>query len=81
MQCRVFDIQSIQIGDQTLQAFMMLPLQQVPLQRFVVIPFIPLANLPTHEKQLFSRVRPHVSIKQTEIRKLLPEVSWHLPHK
>ena len=45
MQCRVFDIKSIQVGDQTLKACMMLPLQQVPLQRFIVIPFIPLANL------------------------------------
>src|SRR4030042_972867 len=46
-----------------------------------MIPLIPLAELPSHKDQLLSRVTIHISEQESEVRKLLPFISWHLPEE
>jgi len=43
------------------------------LLRFA-IPFVPLTDFTTHKKQFFSWLADHITIKQTKVGKLLPEV-------
>src|SRR2546428_4796597 len=70
-------IEAIEVFDQSLQPLVRLVLKQMPIEARVVAPFAPLPELRTHEEQLLAGVPVHVSVKQPEIGKLLPEVSWH----
>ena len=57
---------------------MVAPLEQVPVEAFVVVPLAPLRDLAPHEQQLLARVAVHVAVEQPEIGELLPEVAGHL---
>src|SRR4030042_2418262 len=49
-----------------------------PIQPFVMVPLPPLPNLSAHEKQLLPGLTVHISEKQSEVGKLLPQVARHL---
>ena len=57
---------------------MVAPLEQVPVEAFVVAPFTPLRDLAPHEEQLLPGVAVHVAVKQPEVGEFLPEVARHL---
>ena len=50
----------------------------MPVEALPEVPFAPLSKLPTHKKQLFARVTPHIAKEGTQIRETLPEVPRHL---
>ena len=50
-------------------------LQQLPLNRPVVIPLRALPQLAAHESQFLSRMRVQVRIQQPQVRELLPQIS------
>ena len=52
--------------------------EEVPVERRVVVPLPPLPDLPSHEEKLLSRLRIHVGEQQPEIGELLPVVAGHL---
>src|SRR4030042_449870 len=52
--------------------------EKVPIQVFVMVPFPPLPNLSAHEEQLLPGLSVHISEKQSEVGKLLPQVARHL---
>ena len=54
------------------------PVEQVPVERVVVVPLAPLGELAAHEQQLLARVRPHVGVERAQVRELLPVVARHL---
>jgi hypothetical protein len=78
VQCRLAAIESIQIGHVPLHTLVRLPLQQVPLQRFVVVPLVPLTEIAAHEQQLLTGMRPHVTVREPQVREPLPQVAGHL---
>src|SRR4030042_4353041 len=50
----------------------------MPLKAFVVVPLLPVAELATHEQQLLPGLAVHITEKQSEGGKLLPQVARHL---
>src|SRR5579885_2675286 len=77
MQRRFAPVNGIQVGNEVLHAAMFWVLQQVPFERYSVKPLRSLREFAAHEKQLLSRMRPHISEQQPQIRELLPEVARH----
>ena len=57
---------------------MVAPLEQVPVEAFVVRPLAPLGDLVAHEQQLLARVAVHVAVEEPQIGEFLPEVARHL---
>ena len=71
-------VERVQVAHQTEDALVIAPLEQVPVEAFVVVPFTPLRDLAPHEEQLLPRVAVHVAVKEPEVREFLPEVARHL---
>ena len=57
---------------------MVAPLEQVPVDRLVVLPLAPLGELVAHEEELLAGVAEHVAVEQAEVGELLPDVARHL---
>src|SRR5690348_3708238 len=55
--------------------------QQMPIDAGFMIPLMPLSDFTAHEEQLLSRLSVHVSEKKTQVGKLLPVISRHLPYQ
>ena len=70
--------ESVQVAEHLLDAAVGFPLEQVPLQLGVGVPFVPLAKFPAHEEEFFAGVRPHIGVEQPQVGELLPHVSGHL---
>src|SRR5262245_33421224 len=70
-------IGAIQIRNPAPKTTMRIVLQQMPFETVLVYPFAPLAELTAHKQQLFRRLRVHVRKQEAQVRKLLPEVTWH----
>src|SRR6516164_3447406 len=71
-------IQVIQVLYQFSQTVMERILEQMPVEALIMVPFRPLAEFTSHEKELFARMRIHPAIEHSEVRKLLPGVPRHL---
>ena len=56
-------------------------LEQRPVERVVVIPFAPLAELAAHEQQLLARVHAHERVERAQRGGLLPGVARRLLHQ
>src|ERR1700733_7639453 len=54
-----FPIQGVEIDNQALDAPMERIIKQVPLDRPVAVPFVPLGDFSAHEQELFTRECPH----------------------
>ena len=52
--------------------------EQVPIERDVVVPFALLAELAAHEQQLLARMRPHPGEIGAKVGEALPGVARHL---
>ncbi|MNN73622.1 hypothetical protein D3C81_1897550 [compost metagenome] len=72
-------ISVVQVAHQTLYAVMPVipPLQQMPVEAGVVVPFTALGKLVTHKQQLLTREGPHPAIVGAQIGKLLPRIARH----
>src|ERR1700693_1606163 len=70
-------IDAIEIADQVLHAAMIGLIEQIPIKARVMIPFAPLAELATHEENLFPRPRPHVTEQRAQVGELLPAIAGH----
>ena len=68
----------VQVFHQTIEAFVELVLQQVPVEAAVVVPLARLSQLGTHEVKLGARMGVHIAEEQTEIGELLPLIAGHL---
>ena len=55
-----------------------LQLQQVPVQRVLIVPLVPLAELAAHHQQLLARVGEHIGIESPHAGKFLLVCSGHL---
>src|SRR5712691_4918862 len=53
-------------------------IDQVPVEARIVVPFVPLAELATHEEQLFAGMAVHPRVKHSKIGKFLPFIARHL---
>src|SRR6516164_10856359 len=71
-------IQVIQVLYQFSQTVMERILEQMPVEALIMVPFRPLAEFTSHEKQFFAGMRKHPAVKQSEVRKLLPGIPGHL---
>ena len=71
-------IQLVQVGYETLHAGMLLPVQAIPVDGIVMIPFAPLRKLVAHEGELLARVRPLVGEQGAYAGVFLPVVAGHL---
>ena len=60
-------IQLVQVGDESLNSLMGLPLQEIPLEVILAVPLRPLGYLASHEAQLLTRMGPLVAVQQAEI--------------
>ncbi len=78
VQSRLAAHELVQIGHGLFQTLVRFPLQQMPLQAFVVIPFVPLAEVAAHIEQLLAGMRPHVAEQKPHVGELLPQVAGHL---
>src|SRR6266550_6200836 len=67
--------------DQPAEAIVLWKLGQVPIERLIVVPFVPLAEFAAHEEQLFPRMPIHPSIEHPEIGEFLPLVARHFIEK
>ena len=73
-----FPVEAVQVADEPLHPQVGVPPQQVPGERPVVAPLLPLGDLPPHEKELLSRVGVHVGVEEAEVGELPPQVARHL---
>src|SRR4051794_27044608 len=53
----------------------------MPIKAKVVAPFMTLAKFTAHKNQFSTRVSIHVTIKQSEVCKLLPIIARHFIYK
>ena len=75
---RGLPVDAVQVPDELLHPPVAVPLQQVPLQRLIVVPFVPLSDLPAHEQELLPGMGIHVGIEQAKVGELPPQVAGHL---
>src|SRR5437868_11714090 len=67
--------------DQPAETIVLRQLGQMPIERLVMVPFMPLAEFASHEEQLLAGVPIHPGVEHPEIGKLLPLVPWHFIEK
>ena len=79
VQGRTGPVDGVEVPDPLLEAAEVRLLQQLPLQRGVVVPLESLAELPPHEEQLFPGVRPHVAQQEAQVILCLSEVIANNP--
>src|SRR4029077_11406412 len=72
------EIGVVEGADEILHTAVLRVLEQVPVDASVVLPLVVLPDLPTHEEQLASGMRPHPAEQRTQVGELLPAVTWHL---
>ena len=70
-------IELVEIADQGLDAGVLLLLEQVPVERMIVIPFALLAELAAHEQQLLAGMAEHEAVIGAQVGKALPVVAGH----
>ncbi len=75
---RLFLINPVQVAKHALHAAVRFPLQQIPLEALIMLPFAPLTELASHEQQLLAGMAPHVTVEQTQVGEALPEIAGHL---
>src|SRR4051812_37874253 len=75
---RLAAIKQIQIADPALASLMLLAGEQSPIERPIMIPFLPLGELRSHKEKLFAWLCRHVPEEQSEVRELFPFVARHL---
>src|SRR5438270_4920315 len=63
--------------NQPAEAIVLWQFGQVPIERLIVVPFVPLAEFATHEEQLFPGMPIHPGVKHPEIGEFLPLVARH----
>ena len=78
VQRRKLAIEPVQVAHEALHAAMHGIVEQVPVERMVVVPLPLLAELAAHEEQLLAGMRPHEAEIGAQIRELLPAVARHL---
>src|SRR5438445_6404801 len=66
---------------QPAQSIMSRQIEQMPVEAFIVIPFVPLTKFAAHEEQFLARLTIHPRVKHPEIGKLLPIVARHFRNK
>ncbi len=78
MQSRLLAVKAVQVADQVLHAGMARVIEQRPGQFAVVVPFVRLCELLTHEQQLLARMPPHEAEVGAQVGVFLPVVAGHL---
>ena len=78
VQCRFAAVEAVQVVNPLPQAAVRLVFQELPVEVAIVVPFVPLAELPAHEEQLLARLGVHVAEQQPEVGEFLPRVAGHL---
>ena len=77
MQRRQGAIQPVQVADQRLDAGIFALLEQMPVERAIVVPFAFLAELAAHEHQFLAGMAEHEAVIGAQIGKALPFVAGH----
>src|SRR5262249_15082507 len=77
VQSRHHAVQTIEIPDQSLHARMLGTLEQMPIERMVVPPFVFLTELVAHEQQLLAGMAEHEAVVGAHVGKALPFVARH----
>jgi len=78
VQAGLFDHRPVEVGDPLHQTRVVRIVEQVPVQRAVVVPLRALPDLAAHEQQLLARLRPLTREQQAQVGELLPPVARHL---
>src|SRR4051794_13094247 len=77
MQGRQCPIEMIEITDKSLDSTVLSLVEQMPIQRPVVLPFRLLTEFATHEHELLARMAEQETIIGTQVREPLPFVPRH----
>src|SRR5207249_7472182 len=67
--------------NKTAQSVVARQLHQIPVETYVVVPFVALAEFAAHKEQFFAGMPVHPRQKHPEIGELLPFVAGHLRKK
>ena len=78
MQRRALAVQGIESLHPSGDAEVVVVVEQVPIERGLVVPFALLRELGTHEEQLLARNRVLVAEQQPQVRTFLPVIASHL---
>ena len=78
VQSRLLAIGPIEVFHPALERRMGRIVKEVPVEAFLMIPFVPLTELTTHEEEFLPRLCIHVTIEKSQIGEFLPVVSGHL---
>src|SRR5271157_1900168 len=70
--------ESVEVPHPPLNSGVRILTEEGPVQCFIVIPFVPDAELVSHEQELFPGMSVHVSKQQPQVRELLPGVTREL---
>ena len=68
-------VEQVQVADEPPHPLVGVPPQQVPGERSVVVPLLPLAELTAHEEELLPRLAVHVPEEHPQVGELLPFVA------
>src|SRR6266700_1494449 len=74
-------VKRIEIPHPAPQALMRRPLEQIPIQAGIVVPFPPLAEFSSHKEQFLPWLHVLIAEEQAQVGKLLPPVSGHLANE
>ena len=77
VQGRHASVEPVEIADQRLDAGMQRPLEQMPVERMVVPPFVLLAELTAHEQELLAGMAEHEAVIGAQVGEALPLVARH----
>ena len=78
VQRRLLAIQAVEVGHPLLDPAVLRELQQVPVERGVVVPLAILPELAPHEEELLPGLSILVAEQQAQVGALLPVVAGHL---
>src|SRR5215471_5670014 len=70
-------VEMVQVRHPPLQASVWRKRQQMPVQAGIVMPLAPLAELPTHEEELFADLSIHIAQQESEVGEFLCVIPWH----
>ena len=78
MKRRLGPVVPIEILDVAPKRLMRRIVEQVPVEAPIVMPLAPLAELASHEQELFARMAVHVAVQQAQVGEPLPGIARHL---
>ena len=77
VQRRQLAVQRVEVADQRLDTAMLGLIEQMPVERVIVVPLALLAELAAHEQQLLAGMAEHEAVIGAQVCEALPVVAGH----